>query len=92
VSTFFENFKDKLYLPHTPTASQTTETTNGLGEASQEQVTYFVNPYAGDTSNIAALPEIDMSAIDRIQEQIAEMSKTPPPMPTAGLNEVEREF
>ena len=77
VGTFFQNFKEKLYLasPAPPT------TTEGLGEENEEQVTYFVNPYSGSTG------ELDMSAIDRVQEQIAEMSKN-----VSGLNEVEREF
>lgn len=51
------------------------ETIAGL--AGDEQVTYFVNPYSNK--------ELDMSAIDRIQEQIAQMNG-------AGLNEIEREF
>ena len=77
VGTFFENFKEKLYLP----ASTQPQGTAGLGEEnSSDQVTYFVNPYkeAG---------EIDMSAIDRVQEQIAEMNKN-----VNGLAEIEREF
>jgi hypothetical protein len=72
VGTFFENFKEKLYLPK----SKPAETTEGLGE---DQVTYFVNPYSNK--------ELDMSAIDRVQEQIAEMNKSV----TSGLD-VEREF
>lgn len=93
VKTFFENFKDKLYLSHTPVAAPTQAATNGLGEASEEQVTYFVNPYGNQPNTIADLPELDMSAIDRIQEQIAEMNRpAAPDTNTAGLNEVEREF
>lgn len=72
VGTFFKNFAEKLYLP-----KSITEGTNGLGEG---EVTYFVNPYSNK--------ELDMSAIDRIQEQIAEMNRKG----TAGLNEIEREF
>jgi hypothetical protein len=52
------------------------ETIAGLA-GDDEQVTYFVNPYS--------TKELDMSAIDRIQEQIAQMNG-------AGLNEIEREF
>lgn len=52
------------------------ETIAGLA-GDDEQVTYFVNPYS--------TRELDMSAIDRIQEQIAQMNG-------AGLNEIEREF
>ena len=72
VGTFFKNFSEKLYISKAePTA------TNGL--AGEEQVTYFVNPYNN-------AKELDMSAIDRIQEQIANMN---------GMNaveETEREF
>jgi hypothetical protein len=72
VGTFFKNFSEKLYINKAePTA------TNGL--AGKEQVTYFVNPYSNSK-------DLDMSAIDRIQEQIANMN---------GMNaveEMEREF
>lgn len=74
IGTFFKNFSEKLYIgkPAEPTA------TAGLsGDQQQEQVTYFVNPYNESK-------ELDMSAIDRIQEQIATMN--------GSLNEVEREF
>ena len=49
------------------------------GLAGDEDVSYFVNPYSNK--------ELDMSAIDRIQEQVAQMSQ-----PTYGLNETDREF
>jgi hypothetical protein len=72
VGTFFKNFSEKLYISKAePSAA------NGL--AGEEQVTYFVNPYNNSK-------ELDMSAIDRIQEQIANMN---------GMNaveETEREF
>lgn len=77
VGTFFKNFSEKLYLskPAEPMA------TSGLaGDQKAEQVTYFVNPY-NETK------ELDMSAIDRLQEQIASMN--------GGMNaveETEREF
>lgn len=74
VGTFFKNFSEKLYIskPAEPSA------TAGLsGDQKEEQVTYFVNPYS-------ETKELDMSAIDRIQEQIATMN--------GSLNEVEREF
>ncbi|MEX1239461.1 MAG: hypothetical protein WEB30_07080 [Cyclobacteriaceae bacterium] len=72
VGTFFQNFKEKLYLgPAAPA------TTDGLGE---DEVTYFVNPYK-------STGEIDMSAIDRVQEQIAEMTRN-----GNNLSEVDREF
>lgn len=77
VGTFFKNFSEKLYLNKAAEPSAT----NGLaGDQGGEQVTYFVNPY-GNTK------ELDMSAIDRLQEQIATMN--------GGMNavdEMEREF
>lgn len=75
VGNFFKNFGEKLYLP-----KPKEETTAGLGE--DEEVTYFVNPYSNK--------ELDMSAIDRVQEEIAQMNKVN--NTTSGLNEVEREF
>lgn len=59
VGTFFQNFSEKLYLPKS----------TAMGELGQqeEQVTYFVNPYSNR--------ELDMSAMDRIQEQIAQMNR-----------------
>lgn len=72
VTTFFKNFGEKLYLP----AAQG-DATSGLGN---NEVTYFVNPYSNK--------ELDMSAIDRIQQQIAEMNR----QGASGLNEIEREF
>lgn len=77
VGTFFKNFSEKLYISK---AAEPTATSGLSGENSEEQVTYFVNPY-NDTK------ELDMSAIDRIQEQIAAMN--------GGMNAVEdteREF
>lgn len=71
VGTFFKNFGEKLYLPKSEGS-----TTEGLGD---DQVSYFVNPYSNK--------ELDLSAIDRIQEQVAQMSQ-----PTYGLNETDREF
>jgi hypothetical protein len=79
VGTFFKNFSEKLYLPKSDTSM---EATSGL-EGKDDQVTYFVNPYN-------SAKELDMSAIDRIQEQIANMSKG-----TSGINAIEesdREF
>jgi hypothetical protein len=75
VGTFFKNFSEKLYLNKAAEPSAT----NGLaGEG--EQVTYFVNPY-GNTK------ELDMSAIDRLQEQIATMNGD-----MNAVDEMEREF
>lgn len=79
VGTFFKNFSEKLYLPK----SATSETAGLEGNSKEEQVTYFVNPYT-------TAKELDMSAIDRIQEQIANMNQG-----TSGLSAVEesdREF
>lgn len=77
VGTFFKNFSEKLYI----SKGAEPATTAGLaGDQKEEQVTYFVNPYS-------QAKELDMSAIDRIQEQIATMN--------GGMNaveELEREF
>jgi hypothetical protein len=73
VGTFFKNFSEKLYISKPAEPSATAGLSGGQGE---DQVTYFVNPYN--------TKELDMSAIDRIQEQIATMN--------GGLNEMEREF
>jgi len=75
VSNFFSNFKDKLYIAKAADAG-----VNGLGEA-EEQVSYFVNPHKGTG-------ELDTSALDKIQEQIAQMNQKG----TAGLSDIEREF
>ena len=74
VGTFFKNFSEKLYINKGESA------TAGLaGDGKDEQVTYFINPYSKK--------ELDMTAMDRIQEQIATMSGG---MSTVG--EVDREF
>lgn len=62
VSTFFRNFSDKLYLPKQEEATPT----NGLGEAP----TYFINPY---NTQIEGPSEVDMSQLDRVQQEIASM-------------------
>lgn len=69
---FFTNFKAKLYLP-TATGNEQT-----AGLAGGEKVSYFINPHnrSGD---------IDMSALDQVQQQIAEMGK-------GNLSDVDREF
>jgi hypothetical protein len=76
VGTFFKNFSEKLYLDK----GEPSATAGLSGDSKEEQVTYFMNPY-NDTK------ELDMSEIDRIQEQIANMNQ--------GINaieETEREF
>lgn len=78
VGTFFKNFSEKLYLPKSETSTET----SGLA-GKEEQVTYFVNPYT-------SAKELDLSAIDRIQEQIANMNRG-----TSGMDAIEdaeREF
>jgi hypothetical protein len=74
VGTFFKNFSDKLYISKPGEPSERAELAGGDHD---EEVTYFVNPYQNSK-------ELDMSAIDRIQEQIAAMNGT--------MSEVEREF
>ena len=71
VGTFFKNFSEKLYLKSGEEGA--------AGLAGENDVTYFVNPYTPKG--------LDMSAIDRVQEQIAQMNGG-----TSGLNEVDREF
>ena len=56
MSTFFDNFKEKLYLP----ASTTSTATDGLGE--NDNVKYFINPYGNK--------ELDLSAMDRVNAQV----------------------
>jgi hypothetical protein len=78
VGTFFKNFSEKLYINSKPDMQ-----TAGLGEGSQEErVSYFTNPYSPK--------EIDMSAIDRVQEEIAEMNRGTSGM--SDIGETEREF
>jgi len=77
VGTFFKNFSEKLYISK---AAEPSSTAGLAGENSEDQVTYFVNPY-NDTK------ELDMSAIDRLQEQIATMNGG-----LSAVEEVEREF
>jgi hypothetical protein len=74
VGTFFKNFSEKLYIAK---GAEPAATAGLSGDQKEEQVTYFVNPYNESK-------ELDMSAIDRIQEQIATMN--------GSLNEMEREF
>jgi len=73
VGTFFRNFSEKLYISK---GAEPSATSGLAGEHGDEQVTYFVNPYNDNK-------DLDMSAIDRLQEQIASMN---------GGEEVEREF
>jgi hypothetical protein len=77
VGTFFKNFSEKLYIAK---SAEPNATAGLAGDQKEEQVTYFVNPYS-------ETKELDMSAIDRLQEQIASMN--------GGMNaieETEREF
>jgi hypothetical protein len=76
VGTFFKNFSEKLYLDK----GEPSATAGLAGDSKEEQVTYFMNPYNDSKA-------LDMSEIDRIQEQIAAMNQ--------GMNaieETEREF
>ena len=61
VGQFFENFKEKLYIP----ASKTEEGTNGLQGG--EQVKYFINPYNAN--------DVDMSALDRVNDEVVAMNE-----------------
>jgi hypothetical protein len=65
VKTFIGSFSEKLYMkPKTAL--------NGL--YGDEQVTYFINPHSGGVTGTGAL---DMTALDTLQSQIAEMSARP---------------
>lgn len=68
VGTFFKNFSEKLYLSKKQEETNTTNasTTNGLGEAP----TYFINPY---NTQIEGTGDVDMSQLDRVQQDIANM-------------------
>lgn len=77
VGNYFRNFGEKLYLPKAQPAPQTT---NGLG--ADEAPTYFINPYQTSTTQLQG-NELDLSHLDRVQEQIAQMS---------GMGEINREF
>lgn len=74
VGNYFKNFSEKLYLPK----AQATQPTSGLG--ANDQPTYFINPY--QTTQLQG-NDLDLSQLDRVQEQIAQMS---------GFGEVHREF
>ncbi|SKC47346.1 hypothetical protein [Ohtaekwangia koreensis] len=63
VGKFFDNFKEKLYIPATDASSG--EATNGLGEG--DNVRYFVNPMNAK--------ELDLSELDRIEQQVIAMNK-----------------
>ncbi len=60
VNNFIKSFSEKLYLP----PKKTTGSVNGL--SGNEPVTYFLNPYRDSG--------LDLSELDRIQMQIAEMN------------------
>jgi len=77
VSKYFENFKDKLYLPAKP-APDATSTTDGL-LGGEDKVKYFVNPYSPK--------EPDLSELDRMEDQIANMNQG-----TNGLFDIDREL
>jgi hypothetical protein len=59
VGQYFENFKEKLYIPASGSA------TNGLQGG--EDVKYFINPYNNK--------DLDLSAMERIEEQVAVMNQ-----------------
>ncbi len=77
VGNYFRNFGEKLYLPKAQPAPQTT---NGLG--ADEAPTYFINPYQTSAPQLQG-NDLDLSHLDRVQEQIAQMS---------GMGEINREF
>lgn len=63
VKAYFSNVSDKLYLPQS----------NALrGLDGNDEVSYFMNPYNNEP--MASTPELDTSAMDQVQIQIAEMA------------------
>lgn len=66
VGTFFKNFSEKLYIPKKQEETASTGTTNGLGETPS----YFINPF---NTQIEGTGEVDMSQLDRVQQDIAQM-------------------
>lgn len=78
VGKYFENFKEKLYIPATPAMPSATD---GLG--APDKVQYFINPYGTQ--------ELDLSAMERVEQQIASMNKTGG-TETNGFEDIDREF
>ncbi|MDQ3073031.1 MAG: hypothetical protein M3Q97_07205 [Bacteroidota bacterium] len=64
VSAYFKNFSEKLYLGKSNPNSSTTIS----GLHGSDPVTYFISPYGSNADSL------DMSALDRVQEQIAQMN------------------
>jgi len=60
VGTYFENFKEKLYIPASDSA------TNGL--QGNDDTKYFINPYS--------TKDLDLSAMERVEEQVAAMNQS----------------
>lgn len=65
VGNYFKSFSEKLYL----SKPKEDTTTYGLGETP----TYFINPY---NTQIEGTGEVDMSQLDRVQQEIANMGGT----------------
>ena len=62
-----KSFADKLYLP-----AAKTDANKPVAGLDGEEVSYFINPYSNGSNIIGEMP--DMSALDRIQMQIAQAS------------------
>jgi hypothetical protein len=61
---YFKNLAEKIMLK---SGEESSTTTSGL--SGKEDVTYFINPYTRKTD------QLDLSAMDKIQSQIAEMGR-----------------
>jgi hypothetical protein len=92
VMVFLHSFADKLYIPHTTPAANPATPLKGLGST---DVSYFFNPYNKD-NQVSGPP--DMSALDRVSEQIALLASSNPPSqnqpqsPLQGAEDMELNF
>ncbi|HEY9048275.1 MAG TPA: hypothetical protein VIN08_20350 [Ohtaekwangia sp.] len=85
VGKFFENFKDKLYIPaddagdakQGAAGASSNTGTNGLGAS--DNVQYFINPMS--------TKDLDLSAMERVEQQVAALNRG-----TNGIEDIDREF
>jgi len=86
VAQYFDNFKEKLYIPATPAeSSATSSSTDGLGKSQEAQ--YFINPYS--------TKDLDLSAMDRVEQHVAAMNQVTGSRSGTGTNgfeDIDREF
>ena len=68
VGNYFKNFSEKLYLPSQDIASKPVVQMSGTDQAS-----FFLNPY---TNTPSLEGDLDLSQLDKVQAQIAQMNGT----------------